>query len=373
ARRNATQPDFNVVGGILDPRILTIGFARRFATYKRATLMLSDKQRLLELLNHSERPVQIVIAGKSHPRDDGGKTLIQELVKFINFEGGRQRMVFVEDYDMQVARALVQGVDVWLNNPRRPMEASGTSGMKVVPNGGLNCSILDGWWDEGYDPAFGFAIGDRDDSPDEGHQDWLDSRSLYGLIESELAPKFYHRPDNGLPTGWIQMMRGSIQTLAPMFSTSRMVREYAEQFYLPASVSYSKMRSGNLEQAKSALDWRSRVRGAWGEVRVIGSGDSSPTQVQLGKPFTISATVSLGSLSPNDVKVQALVGRMGANRELVDFTAIDLKLVGEEGNAVKFEGQVLSQDPGHRGYTVRVIPNHEDVYVPSELNLIRWQ
>lgn len=373
AKRKAATPDFHTVGGILDPRILTIGFARRFATYKRATLMLSDKQRLLDLLNHAERPVQIVIAGKSHPRDDGGKKLIQELVRFINFEGGRQRMVFIEDYDMQVARQLVQGVDVWLNNPRRPLEASGTSGMKVVPNGGLNCSILDGWWDEGYDPSFGFAIGDRNDFPDQGHQDWLDSRSLYGLIESELATKFYHRPDGGLPTGWIQMIRKSIKTLAPMFSTGRMVQEYAEKFYLPSSVAYTKMKSEGLGNAKSALDWRSRVRGAWGEVRVLGSQDSSGARVELGKPFSISATVALGSLSPQDVKVQALVGRMGPNRELVEFKAIDLQPAGEEGGATKYEGQIQLSEPGHRGYTVRVIPSHEDVSVPSELNLIRWQ
>ncbi len=373
AKRGGSTPDFTTVGGILDPRILTIGFARRFATYKRATLMLSDKQRLLDLLNHPERPVQIVIAGKSHPRDDGGKNLIQELVKFINFEGGRQRMVFVEDYDMEVGRALVQGVDVWLNNPRRPMEASGTSGMKVVPNGGLNCSILDGWWDEGFDPTVGFAIGDRNDFPDQGHQDWLDSRALYALIESEIAPKFYHRPDNGLPTGWIQMMRRSIQTLAPMFSTGRMVQEYAEKFYLPSSQAYDRMRSHGLASAKSALDWRTRVRGAWSEVRVLGSQDSSGARVELGKPFAISATVALGSLSPEDVRVQALVGRMGANRELIDFTPIDLSPVGEEAGTTKYEGQIQLSEPGHRGYTVRIIPNHQDVSVPSELNLIRWQ
>ncbi len=372
-RRNAAQPDFHLVGGILDPRILTIGFARRFATYKRATLMLSDKQRLLELLNHSERPIQIVIAGKSHPRDDGGKTLIQELVRFINNEGGRSRMVFVEDYDMQVARALVQGVDVWLNNPRRPLEASGTSGMKVVPNGGLNCSILDGWWDEGFDPSFGFAIGDRNDEGDQGHQDWLDSRSLYGLIESELAPKFYHRPDNGLPTGWIQMIRKSIQVLAPQFSTARMVKDYAEKSYLPASTAFQKMRSDDLSRAKAALDWRSRVRGAWAEVRVFEATSGSGSKVAVGEPVSVSALVNLGSLDPSEVRVQALVGKMGSNRELIEFKAIDLVPVSQEGSGYKFEGQVKINEPGHRGYTVRVIPKNEDVAVPSELNLVRWQ
>lgn len=372
-RRNAAQPDFNVVGGVFDPRILTIGFARRFATYKRASLMLRDKAKLLELLNHSERPIQIVISGKSHPRDDGGKGLIQELVRFINYEGGRQRMVFVEDYDMQVARSLVQGVDVWLNNPRRPMEASGTSGMKVVPNGGLNCSILDGWWDEGYDPNVGFAIGDRNDLPDQGQQDWLDSRSLYGLIEMEIAPKFYHRPDGGLPTGWIQMVKQSIQRLSPAFSTGRMVQEYAERFYLPSSHSFEKMREGDLSRARDAFDWRQRVRGAWGDVRVLSATDTAGTKVELGKPFDVTATVGLGSLKPEEVRVQALVGRIGPNRELVDFTIYDLTVAGQEGAGHKFEGQVRCNVPGHRGYTIRIVPTHPDVYIPSELNLIRWQ
>ncbi|MBN9503920.1 MAG: hypothetical protein BGO01_11770 [Armatimonadetes bacterium 55-13] len=372
-RRNAGPADFNMIGGVFDPRVLTIGFARRFATYKRATLMLRDKAKLLELMNHSERPVQFVIAGKSHPRDDGGKSLIQELVKFINYEGGRNRMVFLEDYDMQVARALVQGVDVWLNNPRRPMEASGTSGMKVVPNGGLNCSILDGWWDEGYDPGVGFAIGDRNEYGDQGQQDWLDSRSLYGLIEMELAPKFYHRPDNGLPTGWIQMMRRSIKKLAPEFSTGRMVQDYAEKFYVPASRSFVNMRSGDLQRARDAFAWRQRVRGSWGEVGVVSASDTAGVTTELGKPLTITALVNLGSLKPEDVKVQVLLGRIGPNRELVDFVPYELKVVGQQGLAHQFDGQILCDEPGHRGYTVRVIPSHPDVYVPSELNLIRWQ
>lgn len=372
-RRNASQPDFNVVGGIFDPRILTIGFARRFATYKRATLMLSDRQKLLELLHHGERPIQIVIAGKSHPRDDGGKKLIQDLVHFINSEGGRQRMVFIEDYDMQVARSLVQGVDVWLNNPRRPMEASGTSGMKVVPNGGLNCSILDGWWDEGYDPTTGFAIGDRVEYGDQGHQDWLDSRSLYGLIESEIAPKFYHRPDGGLPTGWIQMMKSSIRNLAPQFSTGRMVQEYAEKFYMPASVSFQGMRSDGLQRAKAALDWRQRVRAAWGEVRVLESADSTDSRINVGETVKITTKVVLGSLNPGDVAVQALVGRLGPNREILETTAYDLSPAGQDGAATQFEGQVSFGKPGHRGYTVRVVPRHADVAIPSELNLVRWQ
>ncbi|RYG41045.1 alpha-glucan family phosphorylase, partial [bacterium] len=254
---------FDSVNAVLDPRILTIGFARRFATYKRGTLMISDPERLKRILNHPERPVQIVISGKAHPRDDGGKGLIQALVRFIAEHNLGTRMVFLEDYDMQVARRLVQGVDVWLNNPRRPYEASGTSGMKVVPNGGLNLSVLDGWWDEGYEPGVGWTIGDRESDPDAGHQDWLDGRALYDTIENEIAPAFYHRIESGLPLGWLKMMRRSMMRLAPRFSTSRMVQDYAERFYIPASAAYTSLATGDLSRAQEALAWRDRVKTGW--------------------------------------------------------------------------------------------------------------
>ena len=258
-RRTSVRPEFGLVGNsILDPRILTIGFARRFATYKRGTLMITDKERLNNILFHPERPVQIVISGKSHPRDDGGKKLIQELVNYIGHDGPRSRMVFLEDYDMNVARHLVQGVDVWLNNPRRPYEASGTSGMKVVPNGGLNCSILDGWWDEGYEPGLGWAIGDRSEVSDEGHQDWLDSRSLYHLIENEISPVYYHRVDNGIPRGWLQMVKKSIMRHAPEFSTNRMVRDYATESYVTSHHAYMRLSGDHQVKAKAALEWRAR-------------------------------------------------------------------------------------------------------------------
>lgn len=371
-RRSMGKPDFNLVGSVFDPRVLTIGFARRFATYKRATLMLTDKERLLRILQHPERPVQIVIAGKAHPRDDGGKKLIQELVSFINHEGGRTRMCFVEDYDMRVARALVQGVDVWLNNPRRPNEASGTSGMKVVPNGGLNCSVLDGWWDEGYRNGNGFAIGDRSEDPDHMHQDWLDSRSLYQLIESEIAPKFYHRVDNGLPTGWIHMVKKSIAELAPQFSTARMVREYTSRFYVPSAHAYQELSADSLGRAKQALDWRDRVRDAWPTVRVLSITDGLTKTAHVGEAFAVRAEVELGKLAEDDITVQAVVGKIGPNRELLNAETVELKRVETHGTVGVYEGQVQCKSVGHRGYTVRVLPRHDCIHVASELNLVRW-
>jgi len=372
-RRNYGHVEFGSVMQILDPRFLTIGFARRFATYKRASLMLTQKERLLELLNHSERPIQIVISGKAHPRDDGGKKLIQELVHFINREGGRQRMVFLEDYDMEVARHLVTGVDVWLNNPRRPMEASGTSGMKVVPNGGVNCSVLDGWWDEAYEPGVGFAIGDRSEMQDHGQQDWLDSQALYHLLEREIAPKFYHRVDNGLPTQWIAMMKRSIMALAPYFSTYRMVREYAERFYMPAASDFKRLGADGLAPAKEALSWRSRVTAAWPNVRVEHVTDNAGRSTTLGRKVAVRAVVALGNLTPEDVAVEAMVGRIGPNRELIDSVPSELTCSGNVDGKFVFEGSIEVRRAGHQGYTVRVTPRHVNVMVPNELPLVAWE
>ncbi|AIE88012.1 alpha-glucan family phosphorylase [Fimbriimonas ginsengisoli] len=372
-RRMAGGLDFGTINGILDPRILTIGFARRFATYKRASLMLTDRDRLKSILYHSERPVQIVISGKSHPRDDGGKRIIQDLVQFMSSGGARTRMVFLEDYDMRVARQLVQGVDLWLNNPRRPHEASGTSGMKVVPNGGLNLSILDGWWDEGYEPGLGWAIGDRTQLGDEGHQDWLDSRALYHAIEHEVAPMFYHRVENGVPRGWVQMVKRSIQKLGPTFSTNRMVRDYARDYYVPAARTYHTMADGTLDKAREALAWRDRVRTNWGAVRVAEVRDGAETANPLGRSFEVTAAVEMGPLAPGDVSVQAVVGKVGPNRELQNAQITELLPVGADGNRQLFKGTITCDVPGYQGYTVRVVPKHDDVAIPSELSLIAWE
>jgi glycogen phosphorylase len=374
ARRNmSSRPDHDFVSGILDPRVLTIGFARRFATYKRGSLMLSDVERLKGILYHPERPVQIVISGKSHPRDDAGKKLIQELYQFINNGGARTRMVFLEDYDMGVARMLVQGVDVWLNNPRRPYEASGTSGMKVVPNGGLNCSILDGWWDEGYDPSLGFVIGDKSEGGDSGHQDWLDSRSLYDVIESQIAPIFYHRVEKGMPVGWLRMVRESLKSLAPAFSTHRMVQDYTRKFYVPASQSYTAMQANGSEAAKQGLVWRDKVRANWAQVRVVGVSDDAPTSNTIGSKFTVTARIALGGLDASEVCVQAVSGKVGANRELLDSQAIPLPFKASEEGVHVFSGGVICDTPGHQGYTIRVVPSNVNVAIPAELNLVRWQ
>jgi len=372
-RKGAGTADILGISTVLDPRVLTVGFARRFATYKRAGLLFSDRARLRSLLFHPERPVQFVFAGKSHPRDDGGKKLIQDIWRFIQDEGAQSRIVFLEDYDMAVARSLVQGVDLWLNNPRRPLEASGTSGMKVVPNGGLNCSIRDGWWAEAYDKRLGWAIGEERSSGDEVHQDWLDSRALYHLLEQEIAPKFYQRSEQGVPLAWLKMMKESMKNLAPVFSTSRMVQEYTRNFYVPASASYQSLSSNGLQRAKAAMAWRKNVRAVWKDVAIVRVEDSGRVINPLGSAVTIRAFVTLGSLSPEDVRVQTITGKVGPNRELVDTSVYDLDYVDESNGLHEFVATLKLEKTGHRGYVVRIVPHHPDLTIPSELDLVTWE
>lgn len=373
AKRNAGRQAMIEAGSLLDPRILTIGFARRFATYKRASLLFSDKERLKRILFHPERPVQFVFAGKSHPRDDGGKTLIQEIVRFAKSEGVSTRLVYVEDYDIEVARHLVQGVDVWLNNPRRPLEASGTSGMKVVPNGGLNCSILDGWWAEGYKPGVGWAIGDTTEDSDHARQDWMDSQALYQLLEQDIAPLFYARDERGIPTGWIQYMRNSMRDLAPRFSTSRMVREYAQRFYVPSAAKFIALQQDDLSPARAAHEWRKRVRAAWPAVSIVSVEHGNAGVSKVGQSFSLRALVQLGDLKPEDVRVQAILGVVGPNRDLVDYCPEDMRHTGTQDGLAVYEFQVGCGRPGLHGYVCRVVPHHENVHVASELPLVVWQ
>lgn len=372
-RRQMSPGDAAAIGQVLDPRALTIGFARRFATYKRATLLLSDRERLVRLLTSVDRPLQIVMAGKSHPRDDGGKGLIQEIVRFIEQEGLRTRMVFLEDYDMRVARAMVQGVDLWLNNPRRPLEASGTSGMKVVPNGGLNCSVLDGWWDEAYSAEYGWAIGDRSEWVDEEQQDWLDSRSLYNVLESAILPKFYNRAESGLPSAWLGMVKKSIKAMAHRFSSGRMAIDYTTRCYMPASAAYQSLSSDSLSRARAVLDYKEKVRSGWANVRVVSVKEQNGATLSLGADLCVRASVNLGPLEPTEVKVEALVGRIGSNRDLLESEAIRMVHVASEEGIQVFEAALPCDRPGYCGYTVRVSPDHPDLESAHDLRLARWE
>ncbi len=374
-RNRAAKQQFHKpkAGAILDPRVLTIGFARRFATYKRATLIFSDIDRLRSILHHSEKPVQIIFAGKSHPRDDGGKKYIQEIVKQIQNDDGPQRIFFLEDYDMNIASKLVQGVDIWLNNPRRPLEASGTSGMKVLCNGGLNCSILDGWWAEGYQPGAGWAIGDEEEYSDPGYQDWLDSLSLYNLMESEITPMFYHRNTHGIPEQWLKMVKKSMAILTPAFSTGRMVKDYTNEHYMPANNAYQYLNKEDRKHFYQFKDWRDKLYQEWQHVVIRSVEDQSGNRVKKTDGFNVNAEVALGSLNHEDVCVQAVIGKVGVNGELNDTHAIDLSFESSTDGVFRYTGFIECNASGSWGYVLRVLPKHSVMNSEIHLPLAAWE
>src|SRR5207245_2104951 len=267
-RRGAPPAEVARADEVLDPEALTIGFARRFATYKRGTLIFRNLERLAAIINNKDRPVQLIFAGKAHPRDHGGKELIAEILHIARRPEFRRRIVFIEDYDIHVARSLVQGIDVWLNNPRRPLEASGTSGMKICCNGGINLSILDGWWVEGYAHDNGWAIGAGEEYTDLAYQDEVESRAIYDLLEQEIVPLFYTRSSDGLPRGWLRVMKQSMGTVCPVFNTNRMVQEYIEKCYWPSARRYGLLAANHLRKADELSQWRRRLGQGWQQIRV---------------------------------------------------------------------------------------------------------
>ncbi len=356
---------------LFDPSILTIGFARRFAQYKRGMLILHDLDRLKELLLSDIRPIQIVLAGKAHPMDQGGKEIIRELVHFASDAEVRGRFAFIEDYDMEVGRMLTQGVDVWLNNPRRPLEACGTSGMKAAINGGLNCSVLDGWWDECYDGRNGWAIGTRDASADADYQDRVDASALYDLLAREIVPRFYDRSEGPIPRRWLGRMKGSIGRLGGYVGADRMVRDYVERLYIPAASKGAALGAGDYERARALARWKARVRAGWPGVSVRDvAGDI--TAADVGEERSVTATVSLGELGTGDVVVQAAHGRVGANGELMSPSVTDLTPGDGHGDGFRYVGSFTAQSPGLYGFAVRVLPAHEDLTGAMDLGLVAW-
>lgn len=373
-RRGDSERDVIEAREILRPDILTIGFARRFATYKRGDLLLRDIDRIKRIINHADCPVQFVFAGKAHPRDDAGKELIRRIVHFSRDPAVRGRVVFLEDYDMAMARYLVQGVDLWLNNPRRPMEASGTSGMKVIANGGLNFSVLDGWWAEGYEPGVGWAIGRGEDYDDHGYQDHVEAQAIYETLEHEIIPLFYERDGNDLPQGWIAKMKASMKRLSPVYSTGRMVREYAETYYIPAARLEQKLAEDGFQRARGLVAWKKKMREGWDAVK-IESVEAETDHLTAGQQASLRAVVRLGAtLTPEDVRVQLYAGPVDADRNLTEAHALPMDLAGPAGaGAWKFVGALPTDRSGQLGFTVRVLPYHPDAVLPQELPLIQWE
>jgi glycogen phosphorylase len=371
-QRGASGAELTWIDDVLDDDVLTIGFARRVPSYKRLTLMLNDPQRLAGLLLDPDRPIQIVIAGKAHPADEGGKRLIQQMVRFADSDAVRRRIVFLPDYDMALAHYLVQGCDVWLNNPLRPLEACGTSGMKVSLNGGLNVSVRDGWWDEWYDGGNGWEIPTADGVTDPARRDELEASALYELISKSVAPLFYDTGHDGVPGGWIEMVRHNFRSLGPLVQADRMVGDYVTHLYAPAAESSRALAAGGFQAARDLAAWKQRVRQAWPAVRVE-HVEVDGAEPALGAVLDVRVTAALGALSPSDVSVEVVYGPPGDNDEILDPSYATLTPDGTAtGEHTRFSGVVELGRPGPFGYTVRVLPRNPLLASRAELGLVTY-
>jgi len=381
--RGVSGSDAAWTDDVLDPRFLIVGFSRRFATYKRATLLLSQPDRLRALLLDDHRPLQLVFAGKAHPADDLGKEMIAEIVRFSRDPSVRHRIHFIEDYDISVARLMYQGSDVWLNTPRRPMEASGTSGEKAALNGALNCSILDGWWDEMFDGTNGWAISSAEAITDVEHRDEVEANSLFELLERQIIPLYYDRRGGRFPRGWVSRIKASLRSLGPKVPASRMVRDYLNEMYEPIASQSDALAADGHARAKELTAWKTRVTAAWPAVKVEVDPEVAVSMVDLGEEREITAEVQLGSLTTDDVAVELLHGPVAASDEITKTEMVRLEWVasgaGGAGGAggpgtgvVRYRGRFRCDQAGRHGYAVRVVPAHRDLVVPVEMGCVAW-
>lgn len=373
--RGASTIEIEAAKEVLNPSALTIGFARRFATYKRATLILRDIERLLEITGNPERPVQFIIAGKAHPQDEEGKKLIQELVSVSKESSFRKRIVFLENYDMNIARYMVEGCDVWLNNPRRPLEASGTSGMKIIANGGLNFSILDGWWDEAYQREFGWKIGNGEEYQNIEYQDEVESRLIYETLEKEIVTTFYDRGEDKLPRKWIHMMKESMKNLGPVFNTGRMVSEYNDKYYINALSRRKFILENEWEEGKKYSKWKADLLKNWKNIKFVSVSEENPkTELKVASSYKLTCEVDLGKLTPEDVVVQIYYGKVDNKNDVNanDFVVMKYTKTNKDLGIHTFEGEIECNNTGHFGYTLRMLPKHSLLNNPFELNLIHW-
>lgn len=371
-RRGAPRSEIEAADEVLDSSALTIGFARRFATYKRADLILADPDRLAAILSNKDRPVQILYAGKAHPNDQEAKNMLRKIVHLCHQEPFRRRIVFIEDYSIWVSRYLLQGADLWLNTPRRLNEASGTSGMKAAANGAINMSILDGWWDEAYQVDIGWSIGQREIYQDFGYQDMVESNAIYKMLEKEVIPMFYERGADKLPRRWIARMKASMRATCPVFNTNRMVYEYYEKLYRPSAQRSKQLSEDNFALAKALAAWKAQLRAHWQPIKISHVVSDADT-LEVGSEVNVQAEVYLSELEPNEVSVQIYYGRMAPNGEIVAGQSIEMEAVQSKENGVySFKGAILCLTGGLHGYSVRVLPKHEHVDNPFIMNLITW-
>lgn len=372
ARRNAPIAVVRAAENALDPERLTIGFSRRFTTYKRANLILRDPERLKAMLVDKERPVQILFAGKAHPQDNEGKDLIRNIVQFAKHHDVRSQIVFIEDYDMGIARYLVQGVDVWLNTPRRPLEACGTSGMKAAMNGALNLSILDGWWDEGYTPERGWRIGSGAEYPDPAYQDAVEAQALYNVLENDVIPCFYNRTSGNMPAEWLAKMKASMKMAMAQFCSHRMVNEYQQRFYVPGVQRHRELLADNAAEARRLSVLHQRLKSLWQDVRVEMPERDHEGPFQVEDSFTVSTLVHLGALTPEEVDVELYYGRMQRTNDLEKGLTQPMEVVETRGGGTfLYRCTVRCDDSGRYGFTVRVVPRADD-WIRFSPGLLTW-
>lgn len=362
AARGGSREEIATASEVLNPEALTIGFARRFATYKRATLLFRDIERLKQLVGDRNKPVQFIFAGKAHPRDDEGKKLIRQIVHSVRDEVLRYRFVFLEDYDMAMARYMVQGADVWLNTPRRPLEASGTSGMKAVANGAIHLSTLDGWWDQAYHQDLGWAIGSGEEYEDLNYQDEVEGDALYDLLEREITPLFFQRSLADLPRDWVRKMKRSIASLLPRFCSHRMLRNYIDDGYLHAHQGFKTLAASDFTQAKELAGWRVQIEQHWPEVKIVSIETSKHGEMLVGDELAIKATLDPGALAPQDIRVEAYSGAVDTKGNFQGASSDQMLLdTHSDPHRPQFTATVTAPHSGYFGFTIRVFPDHANL------------
>jgi starch phosphorylase len=371
-RRGVTNSELSRSANALSPSTLTISFARRFATYKRADLLLSDPDRLMKLLTNNERPVQMIFAGKAHPHDLAGKEIIKKIVHFSSDPRVASRIVFLEDYDMTMSHYLTSGSDLWLNTPRRPLEASGTSGMKAAMNGTLNISILDGWWDEAYSTHIGWAVGRGEEYEDHALQDEVESKALYDLLEREVIPQFYSRGMDGLPREWIRKMKESMREVGKRFSSHRMLLEYAEIFYAPALTNAQAFSARGAKLSKEEAAYLERLRVNWDSLRIEELSSPSAPILTVGEKISVRARIFLGDLSPEELGVELYYGALTSQGDIERPRRLDMGACGSDGQTTLYCAEVTCDRTGRQGYTIRILPKHPALVHPFLPGRVKW-
>jgi starch phosphorylase len=372
-RTGAVERRIQQAEDALSPYALTLAFARRFATYKRGNLLLRDPERLLRLVRDADHPVQLIFAGKAHPMDIPGKDLIRDIIHFAEKYDVTSRIIFIENYDMTVARYLTSGADVWLNTPRRPMEASGTSGMKAAMNGVLNCSILDGWWDEAYTPDVGWAIGQGEQYTDTNLQDDIESRALYDLLERDIIPLFYQRGRDGLPREWIRRMKASMREIGQSMSSHRMLMDYSNQFYFPALKNYRRIVKDEFSESKALAQYFAKLKQGWESIKITSQESNAKPVMQRGDSLTVTAKIELGTLTPEELLVELYHGSVSnQSGHIENARRAEMKVVGQEGSCYHYQVRIDCADTGFQGHTVRILPKHDALVHPYRSGFIKW-